>query len=103
VVWNFISSVMKGGTLFTGPESYIIRLPYSLYEYRFVWSRIAIAIATCFEPEIIVMNEWIAGYEYSMSKAEVRIDSFVDKASVLVREMVQQGCVDGGRPDTARG
>lgn len=45
LVWNFVSSVIgEAGTLFTGAESYIkqIRLPYSLYVYRFVWSRIII-------------------------------------------------------------
>jgi lipopolysaccharide transport system permease protein len=45
LVWNYISSVIgEAGTLFTGSESYIkqIRLPYSLYVYRFVWSRIVI-------------------------------------------------------------
>ena len=45
LVWNYISSVLgEAGSLFTGSESYIkqIRLPYSLYVYRFVWSRIII-------------------------------------------------------------
>jgi len=45
LVWNYISSVIgEAGTLFTGSESYIkqIRLPYSLYVFRFVWSRIII-------------------------------------------------------------
>ena len=45
LVWNYISSVLgEAGSLFTGSESYIkqIRLPYSLYVYRFVWSRIVI-------------------------------------------------------------
>ena len=34
----------EAGTLFTGAESYIkqIRLPYSVYVYRFIWSRIII-------------------------------------------------------------
>src|SRR3954453_15581752 len=45
LVWNYISSVIgEAGALFTGSESYIkqIRLPYSLYVCRFVWSRIII-------------------------------------------------------------
>ena len=45
LVWNYISSVIgEAGSLFTGSELYIkqIRLPYSLYVYRFVWSRIII-------------------------------------------------------------
>ena len=47
--------------------------------------RLNFAVATCFEPEILLMDEWIvAGDEHFMSKAEKRIDSFVNKASVLV-------------------
>lgn len=45
LIWGFISSVLtEAGTLFTGAESYIkqIRLPYSVYVYRFIWSRIII-------------------------------------------------------------
>src|SRR3954451_8109770 len=45
LVWNYIGSVIgEAGSLFTGSESYIkqIRLPNSLYVYRFVWSRIII-------------------------------------------------------------
>jgi ABC-2 type transport system permease protein/lipopolysaccharide transport system permease protein len=45
LVWNYFSSTVgEAGSLFTGVESYIkqIRLPYSLYLYRFVWSRMII-------------------------------------------------------------
>jgi len=45
LVWNFISTILgEAGTLFTGSESYIkqIRLPYSLYVCRFIWSKIII-------------------------------------------------------------
>ena len=45
LVWNYMSSVLaEAGSLFFGSESYIkqIRLPYSLYVFRFVWSRIII-------------------------------------------------------------
>src|SRR5580698_6842874 len=41
LVWGFISTtLMEAGGLFTGSESYIkqIRLPYSVYVYRFIWS-----------------------------------------------------------------
>lgn len=45
IVWGYISSaVSEAGTLFTGSESYIkqIRLPFCLYVFRFMWSRIVI-------------------------------------------------------------
>lgn len=45
LVWNLISSfLIEGGTLFTGAESYIkqIRLPYSVYVYRSIWSKLII-------------------------------------------------------------
>jgi lipopolysaccharide transport system permease protein len=45
LVWNFISSILTdAGDLFTGAESYIkqIRLPYSLYVFRFIWSKVII-------------------------------------------------------------
>ncbi|WP_315831401.1 ABC transporter permease [Bradyrhizobium prioriisuperbiae] len=45
LVWGIISSVLtEAGSLFTGAESYIkqIRLPYSVYVYRFMWSKIII-------------------------------------------------------------
>jgi ABC-type polysaccharide/polyol phosphate export permease len=45
LIWGFISTILtESGTLFTGSESYIkqIRLPYSVYVYRFIWSKIII-------------------------------------------------------------
>jgi lipopolysaccharide transport system permease protein len=45
LVWGFISSIIvEAGSLFTGSESYIkqIRLPYSLYVYRFICSKLII-------------------------------------------------------------
>lgn len=47
--------------------------------------RLAFAVATCFEPEILLMDEWIlAGDAHFMIKAQLRIQRFVDRASVLV-------------------
>ncbi len=47
--------------------------------------RLTFAVATCFQPEILLMDEWIlAGDAHFMAKAQARIDSFVKKASVLV-------------------
>ena len=47
--------------------------------------RLGFAVATCFEPEILLMDEWIlAGDAHFMAKAELRIQGFVTRASVLV-------------------
>jgi len=47
--------------------------------------RLTFAVATCFEPEILLMDEWIlAGDTHFMTKARERVDSFIKKASVLV-------------------
>ena len=46
---------------------------------------IVFAVATCFEPEILLMDEWIlAGDAYFIGKAETRLDSFVERARVMV-------------------
>jgi ABC-2 type transport system permease protein/lipopolysaccharide transport system permease protein len=45
LVWGFLSSALaEAGTIFVGSESYIkqVRLPFSFYVYRFVWSRLII-------------------------------------------------------------
>lgn len=45
IVWGYISTTLsEAGGLFTGAESYIkqIRLPYSLYVCRFIWSKVII-------------------------------------------------------------
>ncbi|WP_172980433.1 ABC transporter permease [Tardiphaga sp. P9-11] len=45
LLWGYVSAtISEAGTLFTGSESYIkqIRLPYSIYAFRFIWSRIII-------------------------------------------------------------
>jgi len=47
--------------------------------------RLTFAVATCFEPDILLMDEWIlAGDAHFMAKARERIDAFVEKAHVLV-------------------
>jgi ABC-2 type transport system ATP-binding protein/lipopolysaccharide transport system ATP-binding protein len=47
--------------------------------------RLTFAVATCFEPEVLLMDEWIvAGDANFLNKAHERINSFVQKASVLV-------------------
>lgn len=47
--------------------------------------RLSFAVATCFEPEILLMDESIlAGDAHFLKKAETRIQSFIERASVLV-------------------
>jgi ABC-type polysaccharide/polyol phosphate transport system ATPase subunit len=47
--------------------------------------RLGFAVATCFEPEILLMDEWLlAGDAHFMAKAQLRIQGFVERASVLV-------------------
>lgn len=48
-------------------------------------TRLVFAVATCFAPEILLMDEWIvAGDATFISKAQHRIQSFVENASILV-------------------
>lgn len=48
-------------------------------------TRLTFAIATCFAPEILLMDEWImAGDAAFINKAQHRVQSFVAQASILV-------------------
>ena len=48
-------------------------------------TRLVFAVATCFAPEILLMDEWIvAGDAAFISKAQHRIESFVQNASIMV-------------------
>jgi ABC-type polysaccharide/polyol phosphate transport system ATPase subunit len=48
-------------------------------------TRLTFAVATCFAPEILLMDEWImAGDASFLSKAQHRVQSFVEKASIMV-------------------
>ncbi|MEM6536338.1 MAG: ATP-binding cassette domain-containing protein [Pseudomonadota bacterium] len=60
--------------------------------------RLFFAIATAFEPEILILDEWLstgdAGFK---AKAAERMNSFVDRAGILVlashsRELLQANC-----------
>lgn len=75
-------------------------------------TRLTFAVATCFAPEILLMDEWImAGDASFISKARQRIEGFVAKASILVLashsvETCRQFCnkalwMDQGRIKTA--
>lgn len=47
--------------------------------------RLSFAVATCFQPEILLMDEWmLAGDAHFMAKAEARIRRFVEDASLIV-------------------
>jgi ABC-type polysaccharide/polyol phosphate transport system ATPase subunit len=48
-------------------------------------TRLVFAVATCFAPEILLMDEWIvAGDAAFISKAQHRIEGFVQNASIMV-------------------
>src|SRR3954469_6494519 len=48
-------------------------------------TRLTFAVATCFAPEILLMDEWfMAGDAGFLAKAQQRIQSFVEQASILV-------------------
>jgi lipopolysaccharide transport system ATP-binding protein len=68
---------------FTGLGDYL-NLPLSTYSSG-MRARLAFAIATGFDPEIIVMDEWLsAGDRTFREKAEARMSAFVDQADILV-------------------
>jgi ABC-2 type transport system ATP-binding protein/lipopolysaccharide transport system ATP-binding protein len=48
-------------------------------------TRLAFGVATCLEPEILLMDEWLmAGDAHFLEKAKERISGFVNKSSILV-------------------
>jgi ABC-type polysaccharide/polyol phosphate transport system ATPase subunit len=48
-------------------------------------TRLTFAVATCFSPEILLMDEWIvAGDAAFLAKAQHRVEQFIEKASILV-------------------
>src|SRR5260370_29797530 len=48
-------------------------------------TRLTFAVATCFAPEIVLMDEWIvAGDAAFLAKAQPRIEAFVKHACILV-------------------
>jgi ABC-type polysaccharide/polyol phosphate transport system ATPase subunit len=48
-------------------------------------ARLTFAIATCFTPEILLLDEWIlAGDATFLSKAERRLAAFIEKTSIVV-------------------
>lgn len=70
--------------------------------------RLSFAVATCFDPEILLMDESIlAGDAHFLSRAEKRIQSFIERASVLVLashslELTRRWCNKGVWLDQGR-
>ena len=61
-----------------------INLPVRTYSSGMVL-RLAFAITTCVQPEILLMDEWISvGDEDFRKKAEKRLMKFIDSAGILV-------------------
>lgn len=61
-----------------------LELPVRTYSSGMI-ARLTFAIATCFRPEVLLMDEWIvAGDASFMTRAERRLSSFVGNASILV-------------------
>lgn len=61
-----------------------LELPLATYSSG-MRARLAFAIATGFDPEIVVMDEWLsAGDRDFRMKAEKRMGAFVDRADILV-------------------
>ena len=47
--------------------------------------RLAFAVCTCFDPEILLMDEWLGiGDRAFVEKARHRLDEFVERAGILV-------------------
>ncbi|MGV7213383.1 ABC transporter ATP-binding protein [Bradyrhizobium sp. UFLA05-112] len=68
---------------FTELDEYL-ELPARSYSSGML-TRLTFAVATCFAPEILLMDEWIlAGDARFLAKAERRLESFVHDASILV-------------------
>lgn len=78
-----IESRMADIVAFTELGDYL-DLPVRTYSSGMV-TRLTFAVATCFQPEILLMDEWImAGDAAFLEKAQHRIEGFVEKASTLV-------------------
>lgn len=68
---------------FSGLGDYL-NLPLATYSSG-MRARLAFAIATGFEPQIIIMDEWLsAGDRGFREKAQARMTTFVDQADILV-------------------
>ena len=70
--------------------------------------RLALAVGTCIEPEILLMDEWIGlGDAAFVEKAERRVDEFVNRAGILVLAshnpaLLERNCTTGVLLDAGR-
>ena len=71
--------------------------------------RLAFAVCTCFDPEILLMDEWLSvGDRAFVQKARRRLEEFVDRAGILVlasqsSALLKRVCSDGGRARRGKG
>ena len=74
-----------------------IDMPFKSYSTGMA-ARLAFAIATSFEPEILLMDEWIgAGDASFQAKARRRMDEMAEKAGIIVlashnRDLLAKTC-----------
>jgi ABC-2 type transport system ATP-binding protein/lipopolysaccharide transport system ATP-binding protein len=91
-----IEEKLPGIAEFTGLNDYL-EMPVRTYSAGMML-RLTFAVATCFEPEVLLMDEWIvAGDAGFMTQARQRIAKFIDKAAVMVLashdlQICQQWC-----------
>ena len=70
--------------------------------------RLAFAVCTCFEPEILLMDEWLGiGDQAFVEKAKRRLEEFVDRAGILVlasqnASLLRKVCVTGAVLDAGK-
>jgi ABC-type polysaccharide/polyol phosphate transport system ATPase subunit len=78
-----IERLMPDIAEFTELDDYL-DIPVRTYSSGMM-TRLTFAVATCFSPEILLMDEWImAGDAGFLAKAQHRVQSFVERASILV-------------------
>lgn len=71
-----------------------INMPVRTYSSGMVL-RLAFAISTSTQPEILLMDEWMSvGDEKFKNKAEKRLEEFVDKAGILVMATHDHGLAE---------
>jgi ABC-type polysaccharide/polyol phosphate transport system ATPase subunit len=91
-----IESYMSDIVAFTELGDYL-DIPVRTYSSGMI-THLTFAVATCFSPEILLMDEWImAGDASFLAKAQHRVASFVERASILVlashnAEICRQWC-----------
>ena len=70
--------------------------------------RLGFAVCTCFEPEILLMDEWLSvGDRQFVEKARERLEEFVDRAGILVlasqnASLLERVCTKGVLLDAGR-